>query len=112
MSSKVNTSIQDINHLNFFNTNTLDDLTDMPKDKERRNLRPNRHGNSPSHSGSPFASSKENDGGHFQDADASTSENESFGALEENNNNSEGNIFHDHSQEGIDQVNNDVSNLR
>ncbi|GJV48882.1 ribonuclease H-like domain-containing protein [Tanacetum coccineum] len=72
----------------------------------------NRHGNSPSHSGSPFASSKENDGGHFQDVDASSNENESFGASEENNNNSEGNVFHGHSQEGINQVNNDVSNLR
>ncbi|GJW15260.1 hypothetical protein Tco_0019393, partial [Tanacetum coccineum] len=74
-----------INHLNFFNTNTLDDLPNMPNDEERRNPSLMRHGNSPSHSGSPFASSKENDGGHFQDADASAR---------------------------IDQVNNDVSNLR
>ncbi|GJT18392.1 ribonuclease H-like domain-containing protein [Tanacetum coccineum] len=61
--------------------------------------------------GSP-ASSKENDEGHLQDADASASESEGFAALEENNSNSEGNAFHDHSQEGINQVNNDVPNLR
>ncbi|GKF01911.1 hypothetical protein Tco_0028834 [Tanacetum coccineum] len=35
---------------------------------------PNKHGNSPSHSGSPSATSNGNDGGHFQGADASASE--------------------------------------
>ncbi|GKC57621.1 ribonuclease H-like domain-containing protein [Tanacetum coccineum] len=82
MSTKIDTSVQDVNHLNFFNTNTLDDLSDMHNDEERRNPSPNRHSNSPSHSGSPSASSKGNDGGHFQDADA-------FTALEENNSSSE-----------------------
>nr|GEW98519.1 ribonuclease H-like domain-containing protein [Tanacetum cinerariifolium] len=47
-SSKVDTSIQDINHLNFFNTNTLYDLLDMPNDEERRNPDSNRHDDSPS----------------------------------------------------------------
>ncbi|GKC90479.1 ribonuclease H-like domain-containing protein [Tanacetum coccineum] len=86
MSTKIDTSVQDVNHLNFFNTNTLDDLSDMHNDEERRNPSPNRHSNSPSHSGSPSASSKGNDGGHFQDPDA-------FTALEENNSSSEGNVF-------------------
>ncbi|GJR28915.1 ribonuclease H-like domain-containing protein [Tanacetum coccineum] len=65
ISTKIDTFVQDVNHLNFFNTNTLEDLLDMPNDEERRNPNPNRHGNSPSHSGCPSASSKENDGGHF-----------------------------------------------
>nr|GFA53804.1 ribonuclease H-like domain-containing protein [Tanacetum cinerariifolium] len=84
----------------------------MPNDEERRFPGLNRHGNSPSHSGSPFASSNRNDKGHFQDADACANENRSFASLEDNDNNSEGNVFHDHSQEGISQVNNDVPNLR
>nr|GEU38285.1 hypothetical protein [Tanacetum cinerariifolium] len=85
MSTKIDTSILDVNHLNFLNTNTLDDLSDMLNNKERRNHSPNRHVNSPSHSGSPSASSKGNDRGQFQDVDASFSKSESFAALEKNN---------------------------
>ncbi|GJX31649.1 hypothetical protein Tco_0241504 [Tanacetum coccineum] len=36
-------SVQDINHLNLFNTNTLDDLPHIPNDEERRNLSPIRY---------------------------------------------------------------------
>nr|GEV06713.1 putative reverse transcriptase, RNA-dependent DNA polymerase, Gag-polypeptide of LTR copia-type [Tanacetum cinerariifolium] len=67
--------------------------------EERRNPSPIRHGNSPSHSGSTFAFSKDNDAGHFEDANASTSKNRSFAADEENNSNSEGNDLHDQSQD-------------
>ncbi|GJS07943.1 hypothetical protein Tco_0904606 [Tanacetum coccineum] len=112
MSTKIDNSVQDVNHLNFFNTNALDDLPDMPNDEERRNLNPKRNGNSPSYSGSPSSSSKENDGGHFQDADAYAIESERFEELEEIIENFEGNGFHDHFQEGINQVNEDVQNLR
>ncbi|GKE27984.1 ribonuclease H-like domain-containing protein, partial [Tanacetum coccineum] len=94
-------SAQDVNHLNFFNTNTLDDLPDIPNDEERRNPSPIRHGNSPSHSGSPSATSNANYGGHFQGVDDSASENGSFSAHEENNNNSEGNDLHDQSHEEL-----------
>nr|GEY81623.1 ribonuclease H-like domain-containing protein [Tanacetum cinerariifolium] len=47
---------------------------------------PIRHNNSPSYSGSTSASSKKNDAGHSQDADAYASENESFTTYEEHNN--------------------------
>nr|GEZ14629.1 ribonuclease H-like domain-containing protein [Tanacetum cinerariifolium] len=96
-------SVQDVNHLNFFNTNTLDDFPDILNDKERRNPNPIRHGNSPSHSGSPSASLSRNDAGHSQDVDVSASENGSFAACEENNNNSEGSGLHDQTQEDVSQ---------
>nr|GEV48729.1 ribonuclease H-like domain-containing protein [Tanacetum cinerariifolium] len=51
----------------------FDGNQDMPNNEERRNPSSNRHGDSPSSSCSPSASSKENDGGHFQDADGSAS---------------------------------------
>nr|GEU53093.1 hypothetical protein [Tanacetum cinerariifolium] len=59
-----------------------------------------------------YTVSSGNDRGHFQDVDASASKSESFAALEKNNSSFEGNVFHDHSQEGINQVNNDVTNLK
>nr|GEV80669.1 reverse transcriptase, RNA-dependent DNA polymerase [Tanacetum cinerariifolium] len=49
---------------------------------------------------------------NIKDVDASASKSESFAALEKNNSSFEGIVFHDHSQEGINQVNNDVTNLR
>ncbi|GJU06654.1 hypothetical protein Tco_1123084 [Tanacetum coccineum] len=42
-STRIDISAQDVNHLNFFNTNTLDDLPDIPNDEERRNPSPSRH---------------------------------------------------------------------
>ncbi|GJT21334.1 ribonuclease H-like domain-containing protein [Tanacetum coccineum] len=76
--------------LNFFNTNTLNDLPEIPNDEERRNPSPIRHGNSHSHSGSTSVFSNENDAGHSQDTDASASENGSFATDEENNNTPKG----------------------
>ncbi|GKE99513.1 putative RNA-directed DNA polymerase, partial [Tanacetum coccineum] len=96
-STGIDNYVQDVNHLNFFNTNTLDDLPEIPNDEERRNPSPIRHDNSPSHSGSTSAFSNENDEGHSQDADVSASENGSVAADEENNSNSEGNDLHDQS---------------
>ncbi|GKF42057.1 hypothetical protein Tco_0125399, partial [Tanacetum coccineum] len=78
--SGIDKSIQDVDHLNFFNFNTLDDLLEMPNDEERRNPNPIRHGNSPSHSGRTSASSNENDEKHSQNSDNFASENESFAA--------------------------------
>ncbi|GJX90221.1 ribonuclease H-like domain-containing protein [Tanacetum coccineum] len=98
-STGIDNPVQDVNHLNFFNTNTLDDLPEIPNDEERRNPNPIRYGNSPSHSGSTSAFSKENDAGHSQDADASASENGSFVADEENKSNYEGNGLHDQSHD-------------
>nr|GEZ33312.1 ribonuclease H-like domain-containing protein [Tanacetum cinerariifolium] len=99
-SIRIDISVQDVNHLNFFNTDTLDDHPDIPNDEERRNPGPIRHGNPPFHSGSTFAFSNENDARNFQDADVSASENGSFAANEDNINSSKGNDLHDHTQEG------------
>ncbi|GKC82028.1 ribonuclease H-like domain-containing protein [Tanacetum coccineum] len=111
-STGIDKSVQCVNHLNFFNSNTLDDLPEIPNDEERRNPSPIRHGNSPSHSGSTYAFSNENDAGHSQDADASASENESFAADEDNNSSSEGDGLHDQSQDNVIQDNNGAQNLR
>ncbi|GKB99882.1 ribonuclease H-like domain-containing protein, partial [Tanacetum coccineum] len=111
-STGIDKSVQDVNHLNFFNFNTLDDLSEIPNDEERRNPSPIRHGNSTSHSGSTSAFSNENDAWHSQDADASASENESFAADEDKNSSSEGNDFHDQTQDNVSQDNNSVQNLR
>ncbi|GKB58406.1 retrovirus-related pol polyprotein from transposon TNT 1-94 [Tanacetum coccineum] len=101
MSTKIDNYVKDVNYLNFFNTNTLDDLPDIPNDEERRNPSPKRHVTPPSHSGSPSASSKENDDAHFQDADASASESERSAELEENIVNFEGDDLQDHPQKGL-----------
>ncbi|GJS60511.1 putative RNA-directed DNA polymerase [Tanacetum coccineum] len=111
-STGIDNSVQDANHLNFFNSNTLDDLPKIPNNEERRNPNPIRHGNPPSHSGRTFAFSNENDVGHSQDADASASENGSFAADEDNNSNSEGNGLHDQSQDNVSQDNNGAQILR
>nr|GEW77429.1 ribonuclease H-like domain-containing protein [Tanacetum cinerariifolium] len=42
-SSGIDNSVQDVNHLNFFNTNTLDDLPEIPNNEEKRNPSPIRH---------------------------------------------------------------------
>ncbi|GJS53619.1 ribonuclease H-like domain-containing protein [Tanacetum coccineum] len=89
---------QDVNHLNFFNFNTLDDLSKIPNDEERRNPNAIRDGNSPSHSGSTFAFSNENDAGHSHNVDASASENEIFAVDEDKISSSEGNDLHDQTQ--------------
>nr|GEX34169.1 ribonuclease H-like domain-containing protein [Tanacetum cinerariifolium] len=116
-SSGIDNSVQDVNHLNFFNTNTLDDLPKIPNDEERRNPSPIRHVNSPSHSSSTSAFLNENDAGHSQDADVFASENASFAADEENNSNYKGNDLHDQSQDNVSQDNvsqdnNGTQNLR
>ncbi|GJW19324.1 ribonuclease H-like domain-containing protein [Tanacetum coccineum] len=105
-STGIDKSVQDVNHLNFFNSNTLDDLPEIPNDEERRNPNHIRHGNLPSHSSSTSAFLNKNDAGHSQDADASASENESFAADEDNNSSSEGNVLHDQSQDNGSQDNN------
>ncbi|GKB94661.1 putative RNA-directed DNA polymerase, partial [Tanacetum coccineum] len=92
-STGIDNSVQDVNHLNFFNTNTLDDLPEIPNDEERRKPSPIRHG-------------------HSQDADASANENGSFASDEENINNFEGNGLHDQSQDNVSQDNNGAQNLR
>ncbi|GJU80865.1 putative RNA-directed DNA polymerase [Tanacetum coccineum] len=111
-STGIDKSAQDVNHLIFFNFNTRDDLSKIPNDGERRNPSPIRNGNSPSHSGSTYAFSNENYAGHSQDADASSSENESFAADEDKTNSSEGNDLHDKTQDNVSQDNNGVQNLR
>ncbi|GJX97740.1 ribonuclease H-like domain-containing protein [Tanacetum coccineum] len=111
-STRIDISIQDVNHLNFLNTNTLDDLPATPKDEERRNPSPIRHGNLPSYSCSTSAFLNENDAGHFQDTNVSASENGSFASNEDNINSSEGNDLYDHTQKDVSQVNTNVQNLR
>ncbi|GJW03960.1 ribonuclease H-like domain-containing protein [Tanacetum coccineum] len=89
-STRIDNSIQDVNHMNFFNTNTLDDLPEIPNDEEK---------------GTPALSG--------MDADAFTSENGSFAADEENNSNSEGNGLHDQSQDNhwVDAMNAEMDPL-
>ncbi|GJU64299.1 ribonuclease H-like domain-containing protein [Tanacetum coccineum] len=86
-STSIDIYVQDLNHLNFYNTNTLDDLPNTPNDEERRNPSLIRH-------------------------DVFASENGSFAANEDNINSSKGNDLHDHTQEDVGQVNTDVQNLR
>nr|GEU89411.1 putative reverse transcriptase, RNA-dependent DNA polymerase, Gag-polypeptide of LTR copia-type [Tanacetum cinerariifolium] len=76
VSFTIDNSVQNINHLNFFNTNTLDDLLDIPNDEERRNPTPKKHVTLPPYSGSPSTPLNEDDGSHFQGADASANEGE------------------------------------
>nr|GEX86199.1 ribonuclease H-like domain-containing protein [Tanacetum cinerariifolium] len=87
ISTRIDVFVEDINHLNLFNTNTLDDFPNIPNDEERRNRNPIRH-------------------------DASASENGSFTAYRENNSNSEGNGLHDQSQENVSKPNNETQNFR
>nr|GEY25068.1 ribonuclease H-like domain-containing protein [Tanacetum cinerariifolium] len=96
VSSTIDNYVQDVNHLNFFNTNTLDDLHDIPNDEERRNPNPKSHDTPFSHPSSPSASSNKNDGGHFHDANAFANESERSTDLEENIVNSEGDDLQDH----------------
>ncbi|GJY54101.1 putative RNA-directed DNA polymerase [Tanacetum coccineum] len=91
ISTGIDKSLKDVNHLNFLNFNTLDDLPEIPNDEERRNPSPIRHGNSPSHY---------------------NTKNESFAADEDKNSSSEGNGLHDQSQDNVSQDNNGVQNLR
>ncbi|GKC91721.1 ribonuclease H-like domain-containing protein, partial [Tanacetum coccineum] len=100
-STGIDNSVQDVNHLNFFNFNTLDDLSEIPNDEERRNPNAIRDGNSPSHSGSTFAFSNENDAGHSHNVDASASENEIFAVDEDKISSSEGNDLHDQTQDNV-----------
>ncbi|GJT53136.1 hypothetical protein Tco_0988190 [Tanacetum coccineum] len=96
VSSTIDNYVQDVNDLNFFNTNSLDDLHDIPNDEERMNPSPKRHDTPLSHSSSPSTSSNENDGEHFQDANAFASDSERSADLEENIVNSEGDDLQDH----------------
>ncbi|GJY12903.1 ribonuclease H-like domain-containing protein [Tanacetum coccineum] len=79
--------IQDLNHLNFFNSDYLDDLPDMPNDGERRDPIPTRYGTPPPHSGSTFESLNENEGVHSQGPNATASEGERFANHEDVQNN-------------------------
>ncbi|GKD58583.1 ribonuclease H-like domain-containing protein [Tanacetum coccineum] len=79
--------IQDLNHLNFFNSDYLDDLPDMPNDGERRDPIPTRYGTPPPHSGSTFESLNENEGEHSQGPNATASEGERFTNHEDVQNN-------------------------
>ncbi|GJX75662.1 ribonuclease H-like domain-containing protein [Tanacetum coccineum] len=92
ISTGIDKSLKDVNHLNFLNFNTLDDLPEIPNDEERRNPSPIRNG-------------------HSQDSNVSASENESFAADEDKNSSSEGNGLHDQSQDNVSQDNNGVQNL-
>nr|GEW17959.1 ribonuclease H-like domain-containing protein [Tanacetum cinerariifolium] len=88
-STVIDNSVQYVNHLKNFNTNTLDAY--LKYQMMRRE-------------GTPALSG--------MDANASVSENGSFAADEENNSNSEGNGLHDQSQDNVSQDNNGAQNLR
>ncbi|GKC46996.1 hypothetical protein Tco_1064718 [Tanacetum coccineum] len=91
--------IKDVNHLNFFNINTLDDIPDMPNDEERRIPSPKRHNTSLTHSGSPSVPNFEGNGRHSQCAYASASKGQRFADLEDIVIRSKGDDSQDHPQE-------------
>ncbi|GKD01983.1 ribonuclease H-like domain-containing protein [Tanacetum coccineum] len=103
ISSKTDNFVQDVNHLNFFNINTLDDLFDIPNDEERMILSLKRHGTRPLNSGSPFTPLNENDGGHSQGVVAAAGKGERYADLEENIISSEGDGLHNHPEEVLSQ---------
>nr|GEU43116.1 ribonuclease H-like domain-containing protein [Tanacetum cinerariifolium] len=77
ISSIIDNSVQDVNHLNFFNTDIFDDLLDMPNDVERMIHILKRHDTPPPpHSSSPFPPTFKGDGEHSHGAYASVGEGE------------------------------------
>ncbi|GJW54921.1 hypothetical protein Tco_0099006 [Tanacetum coccineum] len=84
----------------------------MSVNQLRRNPSPTRHDTPPSHLGSSFAPSNENDGEHFQDGDASASVSERSVDLKEDVVISKGDDLQNHPHEGINRVNENVQNLR
>nr|GEU50129.1 ribonuclease H-like domain-containing protein [Tanacetum cinerariifolium] len=61
---------QDLNHLNFFDFDYLNDHPEMPNNKERSDPNPNRHGTPSPHYGSIFKPLNEKEGGHSQGLNA------------------------------------------
>ncbi|GJV86778.1 ribonuclease H-like domain-containing protein [Tanacetum coccineum] len=62
--------VQDLNHLNFFNFDYLDDHPDIPNDEERSDPNPTRYDTLSPHSGSTFEPLHENEEEHSQEMDA------------------------------------------
>ncbi|GKA07061.1 putative reverse transcriptase domain-containing protein [Tanacetum coccineum] len=98
--------VQDLNYLNFFYSNYLDDHPDIPTDEERSDPNPTRYGTPSPHSGST--------GEHSHGLNAAASEDEMFVKHEDERNNivSEGDISLIHPQDDIYQNIQDFQNLR
>nr|GEZ35942.1 retrovirus-related Pol polyprotein from transposon TNT 1-94 [Tanacetum cinerariifolium] len=79
-------TVSDLNHLNFFNFDYLDDHPDIPNDEERSDPSPNRYGTLSCHSDSTFEPLNENDGGHSQGPNEATSKDEWSANHEDNHN--------------------------
>ncbi|GJW45176.1 ribonuclease H-like domain-containing protein [Tanacetum coccineum] len=85
LSDHISTEIG-LNNLNFFDLEYLNDHSDIPNDKERSDLSPNRYGIPSPHSGSTFKPLNENEGGHFHGPNVVASEEERFANHKENQN--------------------------
>ncbi|GJU99891.1 ribonuclease H-like domain-containing protein [Tanacetum coccineum] len=69
-------SVQELNYLNFFNSDYPDDHPDIPNDEERSDPNPTRYGTPSPHSGSTFKPLHENEGEHSQGPNAAATEDE------------------------------------
>ncbi|GKE50557.1 hypothetical protein Tco_1481815, partial [Tanacetum coccineum] len=79
-------SVPDLNHLNFFDFDYLDDHPDIPNDEVRSDPSPNRYGTPSPHSGSTFEPLNESEGGHSHGLNAVASEDEGSANHEDNQN--------------------------
>ncbi|GJX53625.1 ribonuclease H-like domain-containing protein, partial [Tanacetum coccineum] len=106
--------VQDLNHLNFFNSDYLDDHPDIPNNEERINPNPTRYNTLSPHSSSTFKPLHENEGEHSQGPNAVASEDERSANHEDDQNNyvSGGDESLIHPQDDIHQNIQDFSNLR
>nr|GEW53913.1 hypothetical protein [Tanacetum cinerariifolium] len=106
-------TVPDLNHLNFFNFNYLDDHPDIPNDEERSDPSPNRYGTLSRHSDSTFEPLNKNEGGHSQGPNEAASE-DKWSLNHEDNHNviSEGDESLIHLQVDVHQDITNTQNLR
>ncbi|GKE91566.1 putative RNA-directed DNA polymerase [Tanacetum coccineum] len=107
-------SVQELNYLNFFNSDYPDDHPDIPNDEERSDPNPTRYGTPSPHSGSTFKPLHENEGEHSQGPNAAATEDEMSTNHEDDRNNIvfEGDESLIHPQDDIYQNIQDFQNLR
>ncbi|GJT44394.1 ribonuclease H-like domain-containing protein [Tanacetum coccineum] len=79
-------SVPGLNNLNFFNSDYLDNHSNILNDEERSDLSPNRYGTSSPHSGRIFEPLNESEGGHSQGSKVVASEDTRSAYHEDNQN--------------------------
>ncbi|GKE93242.1 ribonuclease H-like domain-containing protein [Tanacetum coccineum] len=80
------TSVSDLNNLNFFDFDYLDDHPEIPNDEERSDPNPNRYGTPSPYFSSTFKPLNESEGGHSQGSNAAASEDKRSAKHEDNQN--------------------------